>query len=91
MQATQLTIHSHNGVRQNNAAFAPVSIWSKIGIWLTRILGCWHTEMSRPFSIQGQSYRTCLDCGAERQFNTRNWEMQGDFYYRLPTRTSFAR
>jgi hypothetical protein len=54
------------------------------GNWLTRLLGCWHKEMSRPFSIQGQTYRTCLDCGARRQFNLGRWEMQGDFYYRLP-------
>jgi hypothetical protein len=26
-----------------------------------------------------------LSCGARRQFNLGRWEMQGDFYYRLPT------
>ncbi|MDQ1708237.1 MAG: hypothetical protein QOJ88_1448, partial [Pyrinomonadaceae bacterium] len=31
----------------------------------------------------------CLSCGARRQFNVGRWEMQGDFYYRLPTSTYF--
>jgi hypothetical protein len=52
------------------------------GNWIARLFGCWHREMSRPFSIQGQTYRTCLDCGARRQFNLGRWEMTGDFYYR---------
>ena len=56
------------------------------GGWLARVFGCWHKEMSRPFTDQGQTYRTCLDCGARRQFNLRRWEMQGDFYYGLPSR-----
>ena len=54
------------------------------GSWFARLFGCWHKEMSRPFTDQGQTYRPCLDCGARRQFNLRRWEMQGDFYYRVP-------
>jgi len=56
------------------------------GSWFARVFGCWHKEMSRPFTDQGQTYRTCLECGAQRQFNLRRWEMQGDFYYGLPSR-----
>lgn len=55
------------------------------GGWFTRLFGCRHKEMSRPFTDQGQTYRTCLDCGARRQFNLGRWEMQGDFYYGLPS------
>jgi len=51
------------------------------GSWVARVFGCWHREMSRPFSHQGRSYRTCLSCGAHRRFNTGSWEMQGSFYY----------
>jgi hypothetical protein len=40
--------------------------------------------MSRPFSRDGRSYRSCLNCGAQRQFNLGNWEMQGGFYYGNP-------
>lgn len=49
--------------------------------WLTRIFGCWHREMSRPFTLQSESYRVCLECGAHRHFDTQTWEMTGPFYY----------
>ena len=48
---------------------------------LTRVFGCWHREMSRPFTLRAESYRVCLECGAHRQFNTKTWEMTGPFYY----------
>ncbi|HKQ52193.1 MAG TPA: hypothetical protein VJT74_07495 [Pyrinomonadaceae bacterium] len=49
-----------------------------------RIFGCWHREMSRPFTHGGQSYRACLDCGARRTFDTVNWKMVGAYYYGSP-------
>jgi hypothetical protein len=48
--------------------------------FLTRLFGCWHLEMSRPFTRQGQTFRTCLGCGARRQFDPRTWETKGGFY-----------
>ncbi|HKO95545.1 MAG TPA: hypothetical protein VJU86_01030 [Pyrinomonadaceae bacterium] len=53
---------------------------------MARLFGCRHSEMSRPFSIQGQAYRSCVACGARRQFNVDSWKMQGDYYYGLPNR-----
>lgn len=49
--------------------------------WLTRLFGCWHREMSRPFTLRAESYRACLECGAHREFNTQVWEMTGPYYY----------
>ncbi len=49
-----------------------------------RVFGCWHREMSRPFTLGGQSYRACLDCGARRAFDTANWKMVGAYYYGSP-------
>jgi hypothetical protein len=83
MQTQQAIIENKAKLIQNNPS------GGAIGRWVTRLFGCWHREMSRPFSSQGQTYRTCLSCGARRQFNLRRWEMQGDFYYRLPTSTYF--
>jgi hypothetical protein len=60
-----------------------------IGKLVARVFGCWHKEMSRPFSSEGQSYRTCLSCGANRKFNVGRWEMQGSFYYARPNIGSF--
>jgi hypothetical protein len=83
MQTQQAIIANNANVIINNPS------GGGIGRWVTRLFGCWHKEMSRPFTSQGQTYRTCLDCGASRRFNVGRWEMQGEFYYRLPTSTYF--
>jgi len=46
-----------------------------------RIFGCWHRNMSRPFSRGSETYRTCVACDARRRFDTEQWEMVGPFYY----------
>jgi hypothetical protein len=61
----------------------------RLGGWINRMFGCWHKEMSRPFSSEGQTYRACLHCGARRSFSVGRWEMRGDFYYSLPTSKHF--
>ena len=48
--------------------------------FLMRVFGCWHRELSRPFTRQGQTYRSCLHCGARRGFDLRTWETKGGFY-----------
>lgn len=32
---------------------------------LNRIFGCWHRNISRPFTISGRTYEVCLRCGKE--------------------------
>ena len=76
MQAGQLTI-----ANTNIGHIDPASVAGKIGNLMARVFGCWHIQLSRPFSRDGRAYRTCLNCGAQRQFNLGNWEMQGGFYY----------
>jgi len=83
MQA-QLTIATP-AAGQVNAS----SMTAKIGDWMARVFGCWHTELSRPFSHHGQAYRVCMNCGAQRTFNLGNWEMQGGFYYRDASTSQF--
>ena len=46
-----------------------------------RIFGCWHVNMSRPFSRGSETYRTCVACGARRRFDLEQWQMVGSFYY----------
>ena len=75
MQAGELTIVSRT--RQVNVS----SMGTRIGDWVARVFGCWHLDMSRPFSHHGQAYRVCLNCGAQRQFNLGNWQMKGNLYY----------
>jgi len=76
---SQLTI-----VNPQASTVSTRSIIQRIVGWFTRMFGCWHMEMSRPFSHHGQAYRSCLNCGAQRKFNLSNWEMQGSYYYSRP-------
>jgi hypothetical protein len=78
MQSMQLAVA--NSVRQSNSSSVP----EKVNSWIARLFGCWHREMSRPFSNNGQAYRVCLHCGAQRKFNLSNWTTQGAFYYNRP-------
>jgi hypothetical protein len=89
METGPLVISGGGNVGQNNSKLLAGGLIGKIGRRLNRLFGCRHSEMSRPFSNEGQSYRTCLSCGARRQFNIRSWETQGDFYYGLPTTKHF--
>ena len=81
MKAGQFVRNMRATVGQENTRSVAGGLVGKIGVGLSRLFGCWHSEMSRPFSNKGQSYRTCLACGARRQFNTRSWKTQGSFYY----------
>src|SRR5687767_5978500 len=88
MEANQLTIVGQANVGQGSSSLSVgrlfAAFFGKIVGWVTRLVGCSHTDMSSPISVQGQTYRTCLDCGAQRKFDLERWEMQGSFYYRRP-------
>ena len=52
----------------------------KMGLMAT-LFGCWHNDIGRPF-VQGKTaYRSCLQCGARKQFNTETLETHGNFYF----------
>jgi hypothetical protein len=53
---------------------------AKVGIF-AKLFGCEHKNISRPFTAGGTSYRTCLQCGARKQFNLDTLETYGSFYY----------
>lgn len=59
----------------------------KIGLF-GKVFGCWHSELSRPFTSSAGSYRVCMDCGARRQFDTETLKTHGAFYY--PPKVSLA-
>ena len=62
----------------------PAGLAATVSRFAARVFGCWHREMSRPFTLGGQSYRACVDCGARRSFDTKNWKMVGAYYYDRP-------
>lgn len=60
------------------------SVTGRISNLMARVFGCRHASMSRPFSRDGRAYRSCLNCGAQREFHIGKWEMTGSFYYGQP-------
>jgi len=61
---------------------------SKIGLF-GKIFGCWHKEMSRPFTNKKGSYRSCLSCGARQKFDLKSFRTLGAYYY--PPSVAFDR
>jgi hypothetical protein len=53
---------------------------NKVGL-IGKLFGCGHGELSRPFSQGKIGYRSCLKCGAVKQFNLETLETFGGFYY----------
>ena len=56
------------------------SFGTKIGL-LSKLFGCWHKDLSRPFSSGRTSYRACTECGARRKFDTQSLKTSGPFYF----------
>jgi hypothetical protein len=53
---------------------------NKVGL-IGKLFGCGHGDLSRPFSQGKVGYRSCLKCGAVKQFNLETLETFGGFYY----------
>ena len=47
---------------------------------VSRVFSCWHLRMSRPFTREQETYRSCLRCGMRRSFDLENWKARGRFY-----------
>lgn len=62
-------------ITRTNGAFG-----SKIGI-IGKIFGCWHKQISRPFTSRNASYRACLKCGARKHFDAKSLRTSGPFHY----------
>lgn len=51
----------------------------RLGLF-SRILGCSHKNLSRPFEEGGVGYKTCLSCGARSPYDPVTFESDGKFY-----------
>lgn len=78
MQSAQAILSHHSNSRPVVKA---AGFGGALATWLSRLFGCWHTDMSRPFTLRGVTARVCLDCGARRRFDTVRWQMVGAYYY----------
>jgi hypothetical protein len=56
------------------------SIGDKIGIFV-RWFGCWHKRLGRPVTRDRVTFRSCIECGARRRFDTERFQSLGPFYY----------
>ena len=53
----------------------------KVHNGLNRLFGCWHLQLTIPFTRNGETYRTCKACGARRRYDLDRWVLTGPFYY----------
>jgi hypothetical protein len=51
----------------------------KLGI-VSRLLGCQHRRLTRPFGSGETAYLSCLECGARKHFNPKTLETSKNFY-----------
>ena len=56
------------------------NVLARLDSAVTGIFGCWHRELSLPFTRGSETYRTCVSCGARRRFDLEQWTMVGEFY-----------
>ena len=49
--------------------------------FISKLFGCWHRDLSRPFTNRRVSYRACINCGARKEFDTETLKTSGPFYY----------
>jgi len=80
-------VSTGKGIRNSRGKFVNVEtksgaelFGSKVGL-IGKLFGCNHGELSRPFSQGKIGYRSCLKCGAVKQFNPETLETFGGFYY----------
>jgi hypothetical protein len=73
----QRLIHKKSEQTKDSNTFA---FGRKVGL-LTKFFGCRHGNIGRPFTNGETAYRSCLNCGARRQFNPVTLETHGNFYF----------
>jgi hypothetical protein len=49
--------------------------------FLLRLFGCHHRQLSRPFTHDGRTYRSCAKCGMRREFDLETWQSKGPYYH----------
>jgi hypothetical protein len=69
-----------NGIIESENQAGTGLFAKKVGL-IGKLFGCGHGDLSRPFSQGKIGYRSCLKCGAVKQFNLETLETFGGFYY----------
>ena len=75
MQAGRAAVEKHG------IGFAHVNgLAALLASYFLRLFGCRHMQMSRPVTLNGETYRFCLDCGVRRRFDVAGWRTHGPYY-----------
>jgi len=61
---------------------------SKIG-FVASLFGCWHKRLTRPFTSDKNTYMACVECGARKKVDAKEFKVSRAFYY--PPSVSFDR
>ena len=51
------------------------------------LFGCHHVHLSRVFTLQGETYRVCCDCGAKSAYSLETMSIE----HRLPLTSALTR
>jgi len=73
----QRLINKNDGRTKDSNTFA---FGRKVSL-MAKLFGCRHGNIGRPFTNGETAYRSCLNCGARKQFNTDTLETHGNFYF----------
>jgi hypothetical protein len=65
---------------KQTSAIDPIVFGQKMDL-VTKLFGCWHGNISRPFIEGKTAYRSCLKCGARKPFNPETLETRGNYYF----------
>jgi len=65
--------------RRGRREINPQVFGEKIGL-LASVFGCWHEDVGRPFVDGKTAYRSCVKCGARKQFDPETLRTFGNFY-----------
>ncbi len=74
---------AENVVRSDSDPFG-----RKIGLFAS-LFGCWHKRLTRPFTSNKDTYMACVECGARKKVDAKNFKVSRAFYY--PPSVSFDR
>jgi hypothetical protein len=83
MENVFLTNDAHNFIEKKENLTQKIDdevFGNRLGL-MAKLFGCWHKNISRPFTQQNIAYRSCLDCGARKPFNPKTLKTYGNFYF----------
>jgi len=53
--------------------------WRQVFLLLN--MRCPHWAMSMPLTVDGETFKACITCGAHRKFNLETWLEEGGYYF----------